>query len=144
MYQFSRAIYRDLLPYMVDRRGDQSHRRVLEACEQTMDRLLADRWHFARPSKVLFAEIRNHIPMEGQQRALEIVDRNIRMAIRFLETAPPEDLLIAGARECRAHTRKGTPCERERLPGLDYCPSHKHLEEEHEAAPIVFSPARAA
>ena len=32
-------------------------------------------------------------------------------------------------RHCRAHTRKGTPCQREPLPGRDYCPSHKHLEE---------------
>jgi hypothetical protein len=32
-------------------------------------------------------------------------------------------------RECRAHTRKGTQCQREPLPGRDYCPSHKHLEE---------------
>ena len=28
-----------------------------------------------------------------------------------------------------ASTRKGTPCQREPLPGRDYCPSHKHLEE---------------
>ena len=32
-------------------------------------------------------------------------------------------------RNCRACTRRGTPCQREPLPGRDYCPSHKHLEE---------------
>jgi hypothetical protein len=32
-------------------------------------------------------------------------------------------------RHCLASTRKGTPCQREPLPGMDYCPSHKHLEE---------------
>ena len=31
-----------------------------------------------------------------------------------------------------ASTRKGTPCQREPLPGRDYCPSHKHLEEAFE------------
>ena len=49
--------------------------------------------------------------------------------IDLLERAPELLELDGVPRECRAHTRKGTPCQREPLPGRDYCPSHKHLEE---------------
>ena len=34
------------------------------------------------------------------------------------------------------YTRKGTSCQRQPIPGHDYCPSHKHLEETFEAAPL--------
>jgi hypothetical protein len=34
-------------------------------------------------------------------------------------------------------TRRGTPCRRDPLPGKDYCPSHKHLEEPAELMPIA-------
>lgn len=39
-------------------------------------------------------------------------------------------------RQCHAHTRKGTPCQREPLPCRDYCPSHKHLEDRLEAVEL--------
>ena len=29
--------------------------------------------------------------------------------------------------DCRATTRKGTPCQRMPLPHNGYCPSHQHL-----------------
>ena len=42
----------------------------------------------------------------------------------------PADVTLDGQeRDCLASTRKGTPCQREPLPGRDYCPSHTHLEE---------------
>ena len=31
--------------------------------------------------------------------------------------------------QCRASTRKGTPCQRVPLPHNGYCPSHQHLAE---------------
>jgi len=49
---------------------------------------------------------------------------------RHLDEVPPEELAQLVERECKAHTRRGTPCQREPLPGRDYCPSHKHLEED--------------
>ena len=58
-----------------------------------------------------------------------MIDTNIKLAHEFLDRMPDEALLFDVRRECRAHTRKGTPCQREPLPGRDYCPSHKHLEE---------------
>jgi hypothetical protein len=38
-------------------------------------------------------------------------------------------MLDGQERDCLASKRKGSLCQREPLPGMDYCPSHKHLEE---------------
>lgn len=130
MYQFSRSIYRELAPLVGEHDGDLGRRQwILDACESTMKRLLHDRRYFARPTKTLFEEIRICFPIHEQLRVYRIVDRHVKLATRYLESIPPEQLLIEGNRECRAHTRKGTPCQREPLPARDYCPSHKHLEE---------------
>ncbi len=130
MYQFSRSIYRELAPRVVEGSGACARKqRVLDACESTMQRLADDRRYFARPTKALFSDLRNHFPMADQLYVYRVVDRNIKMALEYLETVSVEDLALVGARECRAHTRRGTPCQREPLPGRDYCPSHKHLEE---------------
>lgn len=138
MYQFSREIYRELAPLVVETgatsRG-QSRQCVLDACETTMRRLASDRRYFAKPTKSLFGELRGYFPIGEQLRVYRVVDRNIRLALRYAEVVPPEELVADGiARECRAHTRKGTQCRREPLPGRDYCPSHKHLEEAFEPA----------
>jgi hypothetical protein len=131
MYQFSRSIYRELSPKIVE--GSEScarRQRVLDACESTMQRLVTDRRYFARPTKALFSDLRNHFPIGEQLFVYRVVDRNVRMALQYLESVPVDELALAGARECRAHTRRGTPCQREPLPGREYCPSHKHLEED--------------
>ncbi len=63
------------------------------------------------------------------------------LANAYLDSLPPEELDFLGHKaECQAHTRKGTPCQREPLPGRDYCPSHKHLEETFELAEEGFEP----
>ncbi len=95
-----------------------------------MRRLLSDRRYFARPTKVLFSEIRGHFPINEQQFVLRVVDRNVKLALRYLDQAPADELALIVEPECKAHTRRGTPCQREPLPGRDYCPSHKHLEED--------------
>jgi len=130
MYQFSRSIYRELAPKVIEESGACARKqRVLDACESTMQRLADDRRYFAKPTKALFADLRNHFPINEQLFVYRVVDRNVRMALEYLETVSVEDLALTGARECRAHTRRGTPCQREPLPSRDYCPSHKHLEE---------------
>lgn len=132
MYQFSRSIYRELCPHLPA--GDPecvcSRQAILDACESTMQRLVNDRRYFAKPTKSLFGEIRTYFPIAEQLHVYRVVQRNVEMALRYLDTVPPEELMLEGTRECRAHTRRGTPCQREPLPGRDYCPSHKHLEEE--------------
>lgn len=94
-----------------------------------MQRLLTDRRYFAKPTKTLFDDIRCCFPIQEQMQVYSVVDRNVRLAILYLETTPADQLIVEGNRECRAHTRRGTPCQREPLPSRDYCPSHKHLEE---------------
>ncbi len=141
MYQFSRSIYRELAPRLAHQGGAaacESKQRMLEACEATMNRLAVDRRYFAKPTKALFAELRNLFPIQEQLYVYRVVDRNVRLALQYLDSMPAaEELVVAGARECRAHTRRGTPCQREPLPGRDYCPSHKHLEED----PVTEVPA---
>jgi hypothetical protein len=132
MYQFSRSIYRELAPRIAETgaAGCASKQAILDACESTMSRLVTDRRYFAKPTKVLFTDLRGLFPIKEQLYVYKVVERNMRMALQYLETVPAEELALAGARECRAHTRRGTPCQREPLPGRDYCPSHKHLEED--------------
>jgi hypothetical protein len=69
-----------------------------------------------------------------------VIESNITLALELLEHSPEVLEIDGGPRECRAHTRKGTPCQREPLPGRDYCPSHKHLEETFEAADLALEP----
>ena len=140
MYRFSRSIYRELAPRVVedenDENGCQNRQAVLEACEATIRRLMTDRRYFARPARTLFNDVRMYFAMGDQLRVWTVIDRNITLAQEFLERMPEALDLDGEPRECRAHTRRGTPCQREPLPGRDYCPSHKHLEETFEVAEL--------
>ncbi len=89
-----------------------------------MTRLVSDRRYFAKPTKALFSDLRGLFPIQDQLDVYRVVDRNVRMALHYLDTVPADELVIEGSRDCRAHTRRGTPCQREPLPGRDYCPSH--------------------
>jgi hypothetical protein len=133
MYRFSRSIYRDLAPRVVedphDDGGCRNRQDLLEACEGAIRRISTDRRYFARPARSLFNEVRMHFAMSDQLFVWNVIDTNISLCLELLETAPELLQIDGGPRECRAHTRKGTPCQREPLPGRDYCPSHKHLEE---------------
>lgn len=134
MYHLSRSIYRELADAIVedrpDRRGPSNHERVLRACEATIYRLATDRHYFARPSKTLFNEIRIYFPMSAQLRVYRVVDRYLRLAREWFEVRESAGYDITGHRlECRATTRRGTPCQRTPLPRNGYCPSHQHLAE---------------
>ena len=170
MYRFSRSIYRDLAPYVIEdpqnghRNGHAelplngnghangaelngngavkreaaarggNHQRLLDACEAAMRRLAYDRRYFAHPARSLFSEVRMLFPIHEQDRVFRVIDRNVRLALEHLARLPEGGIGLDGQpSECRAHTRKGTPCQRQPLPGRDYCPSHKHLEESLEA-----------
>ena len=144
MYQFSRSIYRDLVPRIEACRGAErtlAARRVLEACEATMQRLVSDRRYFARPAKTLFSEVREHFALAEQVRVYMVIERHIERLEVFLDSLPGDVTLDGQQRNCLASTRKGTPCQREPLPGRDYCPSHKHLEETLEVAEVQAAAA---
>ncbi len=133
MYRFSRSIYRELAPRVVetpdDPSGCASRQRLLEASEATIRRLVEDRRYFAKPTKTLFTAVRNEFSMKDQLIVYTAIDRYLTLAIEHLDSLPQDAGLGGKPAECQAHTRRGTPCQRDPLPGRDYCPSHKHLEE---------------
>jgi hypothetical protein len=132
MYRFSRSIYREIAPYVIEddeSDGCTNRHRVLHACEATIRRLAFDRRYFAKPARSLFGEVRSYFPLNDQLYVYLVIERNIDLALEFLSRLPGDGILDGRPAECHAHTRKGTPCRRTPLPGRDYCPSHKHLEE---------------
>jgi hypothetical protein len=137
MYRFSRSIYRELAPDILEDRPGQSgptnHERVLRASEAAVYRLATDLHYFAKPSKTLFNDIRIYFPMSAQHRVYAVVDRYMTFAREFFASQPLSGYDIEGNRlECRATTRRGTPCQRTPLPHNGYCPSHQHLAEPEE------------
>ena len=133
MYQFSRAVYRELSPLVeFDPHGcDREHRRaVLDACERAFTRLATDRHYFARPTRSLFNDVRCYFPMGRQMEVYRVIDAYMHVAADYVVQREREGLSIDGSPLCcHASTRKGTACQRVPLPGSKYCPSHKHLEE---------------
>ncbi|MEZ0293745.1 MAG: hypothetical protein ACAH82_14465 [Solirubrobacteraceae bacterium] len=137
MYQISRSIYRELETDIIEDRlhadGPTNHERVLHACEAAVHRLTTDRHYFARPSRTLFNDIRAFFPMSAQLHVYRVVDRYLTFAAEYLATRPTAVLELTGRKlDCRATTRKGTPCQRMPLPRNGYCPSHQHLVETEE------------
>ena len=134
MYQFSRAIYRELSP-LLDRQQTASRplgtrTTLLRACECAMERLANDRHYFARPARTLFGDIRCLFPVCRQEQLYHVVERYIALADEFVATLPRNGVDVNGnPRQCRAVTRKGTACQRTPLAANGYCPSHQHLAE---------------
>jgi hypothetical protein len=132
MYEFSRAIYRELADEIIEEPQwvghCASHERVLRACEAAVERLATDRHYFSQPTRTLFREIRVYFPMSSQLRALQVVEHYLALADEYLRRLPKNGLDSNGnPLECRASTRKGSPCRRMPLPRNGYCPSHQHL-----------------
>ncbi len=121
MYQFSRGIYRELAGELTPCRSTEAHIQLLAACERSMERLAADRYYFARPTRTIFNDIRMLFPVARQQHVLDVVTRYVAHAEAYLAELP------AGGASCRAMTRKGTSCQRTPLARNGYCPSHQHL-----------------
>jgi hypothetical protein len=140
MYQFSRGIYRELAP-LVERRNGGRHRLedqlfVLHSCEAAVKRLASDRHYFARPARTLFCDVRSYFPVSRQHQVYSVISHYMTLADEFLTTLPPAGCDADGTPlQCRAMTRKGTPCLRTPLQRNGYCPSHQHLAAtEHEEA----------
>jgi hypothetical protein len=142
MYRFSRAIYRELASEIMEDPHAlcpyANHERVLRACEAAIERLATDRHYFARPARTLFTDIRAYFPMLAQPRVLRVIERYLEFADEFLRNQPQNGFDLNGnPLQCRASTRKGTPCQRMPLPHNGYCPSHQHLAETEELEPAL-------
>ncbi len=136
MYQFSRAIYRELAGEIVEseqKHAYLNHQRVLQACEDAMERLATDRHYFAHPARTLFQNIRVYFPLSAQRRVWSV--RGALHALgRRVPARPGADGFDIHGKPllCRASTRKGTQCQRTPLASNGYCPSHQHLAETDE------------
>ncbi|MBV8952993.1 MAG: hypothetical protein JO179_02575 [Solirubrobacterales bacterium] len=143
MYRFSRAIYRELAGEIIENPHAEcryaNHERVLRACEAAIERLATDRHYFARPARTLFCDIRAYFPLSSQPRVLKVIERYLQFADEFLAAQPRTGFDVYGnPLQCRASTRKGTPCQRMPLAHNGYCPSHQHLAETEEfSAPLA-------
>jgi hypothetical protein len=133
MYQFSRAIYRELAPHLLAPKPDiavnANHEHLLQACEAVVERIAVEHLFFARPERTLFCNIRSMFPMSEQGHVHRVVSRYIALAEQFLIENPLAGYAsISGkAPQCRATTRKGAACQRVPLSHNGYCPSHQHL-----------------
>lgn len=131
MYQVSRAIYRDIAADIQG--GLDDHERVLRACEETVERLVSDRHYFARPARSLFHQVRPYVAMQAQPRVWHAIEHYISCTEEVLARMPRTGLDANGdPLQCRATTRRGTPCQRVPLHDNGYCPSHQHLAETEE------------
>jgi hypothetical protein len=142
MYGFSRAIYRELADEILEdphRAGrSANHERVLRACEAAVERLMTDQRYFARPTRTLFGDIRAYFPMASQLRVLRVVEYFLGLVEEYLRGLPQNGFDVNGnPLQCRASTRRGTPCRRMPLPHNGYCPSHQHLAETEELSSLV-------
>jgi hypothetical protein len=141
MYQFSRSIYRELAPAVIedptDPTGCTKKQRLLDACEATMQRLAYDRPYFAYPARTLFGEVRTMFALQDQRFVRRVIERRVELALDCLDRMPAALGLDREPVECKAYTRRGTACQRTPAPGSDYCPSHSHLEEPFPALAAV-------
>ncbi|MEJ7783834.1 MAG: hypothetical protein WKF96_03455 [Solirubrobacteraceae bacterium] len=133
LYQFSRAIYREIADEIDEQAGRSGHEAVLRSCEKCMERLVTDRHYFARPARTLFNDIRVHFPIRAQTRVFRVVATYLAAADEWLARQPRQGYDATGTPlQCRATTRRGTPCQRDPLAHNGYCPSHQHLAETEE------------
>ena len=129
MYRFSRAIYRDLQPYLLkdQLRPELGQRLLLSACERTIERLARDHRRFARPAASLFSDVRALFPVSMQLMVDDVIEVHMNNALAYLD----EEIAERGSADllrCRATNRKGKACQRVPVTGSDYCPSHRYLE----------------
>ena len=136
MYQFSRSMYRELAEFVVPQTNcavGAAKTRLLTSCESAVERLASDRHYFARPARTLFNDVRMLFPLSKQVVAYNVIERHMRLAADYVDLQARVGHSVSGEPLiCHATTRRGTPCQREPLPGSRYCPSHKHLDDDLE------------
>src|ERR1051326_6979724 len=124
MYQYSRAIYRsikDLIdPYVDPELQLASRRAVLDACEQSMERLARDPHYFANPDRALFQDIRRYFSITSQAQGAWAVNKGVAAAVEFIQEQIEAGAFDGGVARCRATTRKGKPCQPAPPPEREY------------------------
>ncbi len=106
MYQFSRAMYRELAKDVDTSVCEEAHHHVLRACEQNIERLVGDRHYFARPARTLF---KRHPPLLPDDRAAARLDASCSAtspAPRSGWTSCPRTASTSTASRCSAARRR--------------------------------------
>lgn len=124
VYQFSRAIFRDLQPHL---ESEEAGSAVLAAAEEMVERL-ADGTAPRHPVRELFRTVRIHVGLEAQLHALRVIDHYLGIEQAVCAERRRRGLDAFGRPlPCAATTRTGSPCARRPVDGTGYCPSHRHL-----------------
>ena len=112
-------------------RGDISVHAVRRADRDRLDHI-----------KLEIVETGSGVTIEANKKDSDWHERDNNVVETDFDIQVPDDVTLDGQeRNCLASTRKGTPCQREPLPGMDYCPSHKHLEETFETREVEAAAA---
>jgi hypothetical protein len=116
MYQYSRAIYRsikDLVdPYVDPETRIEYRRQVLDACEQTMERLATDPLYFAKPERALFQDIRRYFPITAQAQVAWAVSEGVSAAARSSNRRSRQVPSTAVSRGAARRRARASPCQR--------------------------------
>jgi hypothetical protein len=82
--------------------------------------------------------------MQSQPRVWRVIHGYVGCAIEVLERMPQNGFDANGEPlQCRATTRRGTPCQRMPLHHNGYCPSHQHLAETEDVGLVEGEPIAA-
>ena len=129
MYELSRAIYRDLRPFLqVDPRAPGRVERLLIAeCEDTVQRMAGGYNLVPEPAAHFFARVRFLFPVRVQAQVRQVAARRLGAIGATLREDPAAYGATNGRRRCRALTVQGQPCQREPQVDSSYCASHRQM-----------------
>ena len=130
MYEFSRALFRRVEPWIEPSSTDiEARRTVLGAAERAVERLFDEPRAAPRISRALFREIRFLFPLGRKADLCQVIETAIRTVAANAELRAASRIEFDGsAQHCSSFTRRGTQCRRAPLAN-GWCPSHQHLVE---------------
>jgi hypothetical protein len=95
--------------------------------------MVGDNHYFARPARALFRDVRPYFDIGAWPRVWQVVQGYVTATQEVISRMPRTGVDANGnPLQCRATTRRGTPCQRVPLHSNGYCPSHQHLAETEE------------
>jgi hypothetical protein len=127
VYEISRDLFRALRPGLLgdSRSPARPSRTLLGLCEESISGIARTPNALGHHASRLFTKIRGLYPPAQHVALLALIERELhRVHDKLVEQVGDR---TGGLLRCAAMTRRNTPCMREPIPGLRYCPSHRHL-----------------
>ncbi len=101
---------------------------LLELCEESISGIARTPNALTHHASRLFSKLRGLYAPAHHVALLTTIERELeRVHERLVEQVGARS---GGLLRCAAMTRRSTACMREPIPGLRYCPSHRHLDDE--------------